>query len=118
MTGSWENNMFLWLDDIRNPFHHGAIGAVWAKTYEEAIELLQSGEVTIASLDHDLNMDQTMGVDNKEHTGYDVLVWMELNDVWPINGVQVHSQNPSGRIRMLQVVQKHYGKLFQPPFYI
>ncbi len=110
--------MFLWLDDQRNPFHYGAIGAVWAKTYEEAIALLETGEVEIASLDHDLNMAQTMGLDNKEHTGYDVICYMELHDIWPINGVQCHSANPSGKARILQVIQKHYGKLFQPPFYI
>jgi hypothetical protein len=109
--------MFLWLDDQRNPFHHGAIGAVWVKTYEEAIELLATGEVVVASLDHDLNMAQTMGLDNREHTGYDVLVWMEQNDVWP-EKVLVHSANPSGKMRMLQAVQQHYGKLFQTPFYI
>jgi len=110
--------MFLWLDDQRNPFHHGAIGAVWVKTYEEAIELLATGEVEVASLDHDLNMTQTMGYADEEKTGYDILCWMEENNVWPVNGVQVHSANPSGRKKMLQVVQKHYGKLFQPPFRI
>jgi hypothetical protein len=110
--------MFLWLDDQRNPFHYGALGAVWAKTYEEAIDLLRTGEVTVASLDHDLNMTQTMGFADEEHTGYDVLVWMELNDIWPEKGVQVHSSNPSGKFKMLQVVQKHYGKLFQPPWEI
>ena len=109
--------MILWLDDIRNPYHHGAIGAVWAKTYEDAIELLATGEVEVASLDHDLNMEQTMGLDNKEKTGYDVLVWMEENNVWP-EEVLVHSANPSGKLKMLQVVQRHYGKLFQPPFYL
>jgi len=109
--------MVLWLDDRRNPVEHGAIGAVWAKTYEEAIVLLETGEVTIASLDHDLTWSQTIGLTDNEKTGYDVLCFMEEFDVWP-EKVYVHSQNASGRMRMYQVIQRHYGKLFQPPFYV
>ena len=109
--------MILWLDDIRNPCQHGAIGAVWARNYEQAIALLETGEVTIASLDHDLTLEQTIGLSQDGHTGYDVLVWMEKHDIWP-EEVYVHSANPSGRYRMFQVIQKHYGKLFQPPFYV
>ena len=101
--------MFLWLDDIRNPNENGAIGAVWAKTYEEAICFLETGEVNIASLDHDLTCN--------EKTGYDVICWIEEHNVWP-NEVYVHSANPSGKLRMLQAIQKHYGKLFQPPYYL
>ena len=109
--------MVLWLDDVRNPNEHGAVGAAWAKTYEEAITYLKTGEVTIASLDHDLTIKQTLGLDDNEKTGYDVLVWCENNDVWP-EIIYVHSQNPAGRMKMYQVIQKHYGKLFQPPYYI
>ena len=46
--------MNLWLDDVRNPATHGAIGFVWVKTAEEAIDMLKSGAVQFASLDHDL----------------------------------------------------------------
>ena len=109
--------MLLWLDDIRNPYEYGAFGAVWAKTYEEAVALLETGDVKIASLDHDLTMPQTMGIMDKEKTGYDVLVWCEEHNVWP-EKIFVHSQNASGRQRMYLAIQKHYGKLFQPPFYI
>jgi hypothetical protein len=109
--------MFLWLDDQRNPATHGAIGAVWVKTYEETIAQLETGEVTVLSLDHDLTLDQTLGLTDHQHTGYDVIVWMEENNVWP-ERVFVHSQNASGRLKMLQAVQRHYGKLFQPPFYL
>jgi hypothetical protein len=109
--------MFLWLDDIRNPAEHGAIGAVWAKTYEEAICLLETEQFTVVSLDHDLTMAQTLGDGDKEKTGYDVVTWMEEHNIWP-ERVFVHSANPSGRYRMFLVIQKHYGKLFQPPFYV
>lgn len=46
--------MRLWLDDVRDPVLHGAIGFHWVKTAEEAISCLRSGQVRFASLDHDL----------------------------------------------------------------
>lgn len=42
--------MRLWLDDLRPP----PPGWEWAKTVEEAILIIESGEVVEASLDHDL----------------------------------------------------------------
>lgn len=110
--------MILWLDDIRNPNDHGFTGCLWAKTYDEAIVYLQTGEINLASLDHDLTYEQMMGLTDIEKTGYDVICWMEENNVWPKDGVLVHSANPSGKAKMLQVVQKHYGKIFQFPWRI
>lgn len=101
--------MKLWLDDERAPWKFGCIGWEWCKTADEAIALLQTGQVTEASLDHDLSFKATMGYSEGERTGYEVVCWMEENDVWPINGVQVHSINPVGRARMQQVINKHYG---------
>jgi hypothetical protein len=82
----------------------GFIGYTVVKTYEEAIELLKTGKVEKASLDHDLGT---------EKTGYDVICWMEENNVWPRNGVIVHSQNPVGKQKMEVVVKKHYGRIFR-----
>jgi len=107
--------MFLWLDDIRDPAQCGAIGVTWVKTYDEAVDLLKTGNVIIADLDHDLNIQQTLGLTDGNKTGYDVIVWMEEHNIWP-EKVLIHSQNPSGKYKMLQAVQRHYGKLFQPPF--
>jgi hypothetical protein len=45
----------LWLDDTRQPSR----GFTWAKTAEKAIELLKTGKVNFASLDHDLNIGQS-----------------------------------------------------------
>jgi hypothetical protein len=47
--------MKLWLDDVRHPWAHGCLGWTWAKTAEEAIAALVTGQVTQASLDHDLH---------------------------------------------------------------
>ena len=94
--------MKLWLDDLRDPAVHGHIGWTWAKTAEEAIALLKTGKVTEASLDHDLSIEATIGAADwaREVTGYDVVCWMEENDVWPRDGTRVHSMNPEGRRRM------------------
>ena len=93
--------MKLWLDDIRDPAKFGHIGWTWVKTADEAIEALKTGQVTQASLDHDLSIGRTLGYDDGEKTGHDVVVWMEENGVYPEDGVEVHSQNPVGKRRML-----------------
>jgi hypothetical protein len=104
--------LILWLDDRRNPNEHGAIGALWAKTYEDAIQYLETGKITIASLDHDLTLSQTLGFTDGSYTGYDLLLWMQEHDVWP-EKVYVHSENKKGRRRMLDIIQKHYGTTFE-----
>ena len=103
--------MRLWLDDIREPWKHGFLACEWAKTADRAIELLQAGEVTFASLDRDLTVRQMMGEDDGEKTGEDVLRWMETNNVWPPGGVVVHSRNQEAKARMQAVIDKHYKRV-------
>ncbi|WP_112477836.1 cyclic-phosphate processing receiver domain-containing protein [Vibrio variabilis] len=79
----------------------------WKRVYwpEEAIELLQSGEVEEISLDHDLG-DDTLG------TGYDVVVWIEeqviVNRFKPPK-ILVHSANSSARIKMEMGISNIYA---------
>lgn len=96
----------MWLDDIRDPVQHGKIGWTWVRTADEAIALLATGAVIEASLDHDLTITQTLGGQDNEKTGYDVVCWMEEHDVWPMEGVRVHSQNPVGRRKMIALIQR------------
>jgi hypothetical protein len=113
----------LWLDDVRNPLEYGFIDWVWAKTAEEAIAVLRTGLVKQASLDHDLAWEHYPWNDARgphvEQTGYDVVCWMEQNNIWPIDGIRVHSQNPVGSKKMRDVCRKHYGaaqdERFGPP---
>ena len=71
----------------------------WLRVYwpDEAVALLESGQVQIISLDHDLG-------DDARGTGYDVIVWIEeavcLRGFVPPR-VLVHSANPAARQRML-----------------
>lgn len=117
--------MKLWLDDVRPAPN----GWVHVENYEQAVDLLvlhQDGGITIevASLDHDLGMVsckscrqaqpdqesweivQDHGCVHGEKTGYDVVCWMEENNVWP-ERVIIHSHNPAGAARMLSVAERH-----------
>lgn len=109
--------MKLWLDDVREPWKHGCLGWEWVTTATAAISALATGQVECASLDHDLaNEHYPWNRENAEDlsprgegTGYDVVCWMEENNVWPKGGVSVHSMNPVGRKRMQVVIDKHYN---------
>lgn len=106
----------MFLDDIRQPWNCGCIGWELVKTADEAIAMLQTGQVEIASLDHDLaeehypwNCTELPPAGAK--TGYDVVCFLESNPhLWPVGGVRVHSMNTAGKYRMCQVIYRHYGQ--------
>ena len=85
--------MRVYLDDER------ATPAGWTRVFwpEEAIALLETGEVDELSLDHDLG-------DDRRGTGYDVVLWVE--EAVALRGFKppkmfVHSANSSARQKML-----------------
>jgi hypothetical protein len=45
-----------------------------------------------------------------------VVNWMEEQNVWPKQGVRVHTLNGQAHDRMLSVVNKIYGRTFQYRF--
>ena len=122
--------MNLWLDDVRDPYEQGIVNFTWVKNYDEAINALLLRNVTFASLDHDIGACQdcidvnfhigdmltaeTTFYNRCPHTksGYDVVCFIEEHNLWPINGIRVHSMNPVGRARMEQVIRQHYGRTF------
>lgn len=84
--------MKVYLDDER-PTPEGWVAVRWP---EEAIALLEGGQVTELSLDHDLG-------DDEHGTGYDVLLWLE--EAVATRGfvpprTRVHSANSSARQKM------------------
>lgn len=87
--------MRVYLDDEREA------PAGWVRVHwpDEAIALLESGEVEVLSLDHDLG-------DDERGTGYDVLLWIEAVATRGFRPPQlrVHTANPAARRRMLQAV--------------
>ena len=93
----------VYLDDER------ATPEGWYRVYwpEEAIALLEKGEVCEISLDHDLG-------DDEHGTGYDVVLWIEEQVV--LHGfvppkMSVHSANSSARHKMelgIDSIYKHH----------
>ena len=68
--------------------------------------MLQWGNITFISLDHDLNAEEYLDI-NDTGTGYDVACWIEqaaaegrLDRI----GRAVHSMNPSGALRIRQAM--------------
>jgi hypothetical protein len=88
----------LWLDDIREMpkgFDY------WARTAQDAIRVIKSGEVSYISFDHDLG---PLDADNRnKNNGYEVAKYIEMlaynKAVKPIVW-EIHSQNPVGRERI------------------
>jgi len=94
--------MRVWLDDmnIRDP----SSGWTIARTADEAIELLMTGEVEAISLDHDLQ-DFRQDPYPSEVTGMHVVRWMIANNVFP-KVINVHSLNPDRGKFMVQDLNK------------
>ena len=88
--------MKVFLDDER-PAPGGWTPVRWP---EEAIALLETGEVDAISLDHDLGDDT--------RTGYDVLLWLEeavaTRGLVP-PAISIHSANAGARRRMELAVE-------------
>jgi hypothetical protein len=84
--------MRVYLDDER-PTPTGWVRTLWP---DETIALLETGQVTELSLDHDLG-------DDARGTGYDVILWIEeavaLRGFIPPK-IAVHSANSSARMKM------------------
>ena len=75
----------------------------WRRVYwpDEAIALLEGGEVEEISLDHDLG-------DDDRGTGYDVVLWIEeavATRSFTPPRMQVHSANSSAREKMEQGIE-------------
>lgn len=95
------NNVSLWIDDERAkpaPFTH------WAKTSQEAIEILSSlrpdDSLIMVSFDHDLGYNWEDGHSSldggvRDDNSRAVVEWMHENEVYPELSM-IHSQNPIG----------------------
>lgn len=95
------NAINIWLDDERLP----PDGWVWAKTAEQAIQLLQQHPVDRMSFDHDLGPEEA-------GTGYQVALWLAEHGRWPSSGVSLHSANVVGVKNMSAVIERYspYGR--------
>ena len=91
----------VYLDDIRLP---DGVGWTIARTRDEAVGLLKTGEVEELSLDHDLGDEDVVG------NGYRVLLWLEeqvaRNGFRPPVKMKVHSANAGARPKMELAIKK------------
>ena len=81
----------LYVDDLRKC----PDGFIIARSYYEAIEILNTRKINILSLDHDLGI----GENGIEKNGYDVVKYMCENEISP-NKVYIHTDNVVGRDNM------------------
>src|SRR5688500_12240166 len=83
--------MRLWVDDER-PAPKGWLAVT---TSDAALDILEKGDVTEVSLDHDLGDD-----DN----GYRVITWIEekvfTDSSYRPPSIAIHTSNPSARVKM------------------
>ena len=82
----------LYLDDTRKCPEN----FILAKTFEEAIFILENYKVNILSLDHDLGLDKN---GNLRKTGYDLVKYICENNIL-VNEIYLHTANPIGRENM------------------
>lgn len=101
------SNIYLWLDDERDPkdpFIQKNFGAkgneIWVNTVEEALPYINQGNVAFISFDHDLG--------ENIQNGHDLAKYIEEktfnNEIGPIEW-RVHSQNPSGATNIRNTMQ-------------
>ena len=98
-----------WLDDDlvdrRAPEGWSHVTTAW-----DAIELLSTGNVVELSLDHDLSDDERFG------RGTDVVDFIaeqqetHERDLWPRDGISLHTANPSGREAMARTIRRYAEK--------
>ncbi len=101
--------MHLWLDDIRKPPVPGmtgpAEGWVWCRSVDESIVAITScapGSFLYASLDHDLGAFSGHGGDGAYLTD-----WMAAHEMFPTEGIDIHSMNPVGTRTMLATIDRY-----------
>ncbi len=98
----FSTGVYLWLDDERP----APKGWYWAKTFDEAADILESCFVERVSLDHDLG---------NGPTGYDLVIWLTTMreaqglNFWPIDQPRIHSMNPVGRKNMRETIERYGG---------
>lgn len=98
-------NVNLYVDDLRLKPE----GFLIARSYEDAVKILNEHMINILSLDHDLGLDSN---GNLAKTGYDLVKYICENEV-NIKKIYIHTDNPVGRENMYETLigAKRHGLL-------
>lgn len=83
-------------------------------TAQEAIELLKNNEYDAIHLDHDLG--GKIYVEEVENTGYEVALWIRDHLESLPNLIIIHTYNPAGAERMMNVLKERTSNVFYIPF--
>ena len=75
----------LWPDDVRDPLDDHW---TWVTTVADITELMKTGNVIEASLDHDLGEDEE---ETQLPEGRTLVYWMAENDCCPAEQINLHS---------------------------
>lgn len=104
----------LYMDDVRPC----PIGWTVARSVKEAIAVMETYVVTEASLDHDLGAcHRCLETDPNAAVGLHCahvpdgmafVRWMVSTGCWPTKRPTVHSMNPSGKLSMQTLIERHW----------
>lgn len=100
----------VWLDDLLDD-RAAPRGWVHVTTAPAAIALLDSGRVVELSLDHDLGEDELAGkgIHVVDHIAERQVV--DGQDLWPRDGITLHTANAAGRDQMARAIERYAGQL-------
>jgi NAD+-processing family protein with receiver domain len=105
-----DGELRVWLDDLLED-RAAPPGWVHVTSAHAAIELIDTGRVIELSLDHDLGDDEIAdrGVDVVDHIAErQVIAGLDL---WPRDGITIHSANPAGRDQMARTIERYASEL-------
>jgi hypothetical protein len=100
----------VWLDDDLDA-RAAPPGWVHVTTAPAAIALIDRGHVVELSLDHDLGDDDVAG---KGIHVVDFICEQQVvagRDLWPREGIVIHSANAAGRDQMVRAIERYAGEL-------
>ena len=100
----------VWLDDLLDD-RAAPSGWVHVTTAHAATALIDHGDVVELSLDHDLGDDDVAGkgVHVLDHIAEQQVV--AGRDLWPRDGITIHSANAAGRDQMVRAIERYAGEL-------
>jgi hypothetical protein len=105
-----DGELRVWLDDLLDD-RAAPPGWIHVTTAPAAIALIDRGQVVELSLDHDLGDDEIAGkgVYVVDHIAEQQVV--AGRDLWPRDGITIHSANPAGRDQMGRTIERYAGEL-------
>jgi hypothetical protein len=104
MTSQAVAHRRLFVDDVRDAPENWEV----ARTYQDAITMLSTGNYVEVSLDHDLGC----FMNGREYTGYDILLWLINRKQYQYGHVpaviDIHTANPVASEKMLSMVERYW----------